>query len=127
MDAARGRTHDAAMPAKKPLREAPTTLRKWRLFRGLTLEQVGNIVGVGPQAVHKWEVGKSPVDLDILKLLAQAYGTSPEALLMEPHQGSLVERMRRAHEVLTKLPADQAEQWLGVGAVMATKDAAKEK
>lgn len=113
------RPHHAAMPAKKPNRPAPTSLRKWRLYRDLTQEQVGNIVGVGFQAVHKWEVGKTPVNLEILKLLAKAYNTTPDALLFDPSEGELVERMRRAHGVLKTLPSDQADQWLGVGAAMA--------
>lgn len=118
---------NAGMPAKKPPRTAPDTLRKWRLFRGLTLEQVGNMVGVGPQAVHKWEVGKSPVDLDTIKLLAQVYGISPAALLHDPDAGELVERMQRASEVLRSLPAEKADQWLGVGAAMAGPKPAPEK
>ena len=108
----------ADMPAKKRPREAPATLRKWRLHRGLTLEQVGNIFGVGPQAVHKWETGKTPVDLETIKLLARIYETTPDALLHDPADAPLAERLQRAYEVLKGLPAEQADQWLGVGAAM---------
>lgn len=109
------------MPQRKPPRSAPTTLRKWRLHHGLTLEQVGNIIGRGPQAVHKWETGKTPVDLETLKLLAKAYDTTPDALLFEPAEGELAHRMRAAHDILKLLPSDDAERWLGVGMAMTGK------
>lgn len=106
------------MPAKKPTRPAPASLRKWRLHRSLTLEQVGNIVGKGAQAVHKWEVGKTPVDLETLKLLAQAYETTPDALLFDPADEGMAKRMRAAHDVLKTLPPEDAESWLTVGRAM---------
>lgn len=99
-------------------RKPELTLRAWRNFRDLTLEQVANSLGVGPQAVHKWEAGKTPVDLKRLRQLAEIYGTTPDALLFAPGQGELVERMRQAHAILTKLPADKAAQWLAVGDAM---------
>lgn len=109
---------DDDMPAKKPARPAPAFLRKWRLHRSLTLEHVGNIVGKGAQAVHKWEVGKTPVDLETLKLLAQAYETTPDALLFDPADDGLAQRMRAAHAVLKTLPPEDAESWIAVGRAM---------
>lgn len=98
------------------------------------MEQVGQRIGevsnreaVGGQTVHKWEVGKTPVDLDTLKLLAQIYDTTPDALLYDPSEGHIVERMRRAHSVLKALPDDRAEQWLGVGEAMSPAPDEREK
>ena len=101
------------------MREPEETLRAWRNMRGLTLEQVGNILGVGPQAVHKWETGKTPVDLKRLRQLAEIYGTTADAILFAPTEGELVERMRQAHHILTNLPPDKAADWLSVGQAMA--------
>lgn len=101
------------------MRTPPVSLRNWRNFRGLTLEQVANILGVGPQAVHKWETGKTPVDLDRLHQLAKIYQTTADALLFDPHEGELVKKMRLAHLVLVSLPAEKAEDWLRVGQAMA--------
>lgn len=106
------------MPAKKPPRSAPTFLKKWRLSRRLTLEQVGNMLGVGSQAVHKWEAGKTPVDLDRLRQLAEIYETTTDALLFDPVEGELVQKMREAYFILRKLPAEDAAKWLGVGEAM---------
>lgn len=101
------------------MRKPEKTLRAWRKLRGLTLEHVGNILGVGPQAVHKWEAGKSPVDLERLRQLAEIYRTTPDALLFLPTEGELVERMRQAHDILTALPPEKAAHWLSVGEAMA--------
>ena len=108
-----------AMPAKKPIRPAPAFLRKWRLYRCLTLEQVGNIVGVGFQAVHKWEVGKTPVDIETLKLLASAYNTTVAGLMGDPADPVMSERAQQAIAILKSLPSDKAEVWLQTGLAMA--------
>ena len=116
----------AGMPAAKPRRPAPDFLRKWRLFRALTLEQVANIVGVGPQAVHKWEVGKSPVEYETLKLLAAAYNTTVVGLLGDPADPALSDRVRQAVELLKILPSDRADIWLKTGEAMAPPKAVSE-
>lgn len=77
------------------------------------------MIGVGGQTVHKWEVEKTPVELETLKLLARCYGTTPDALLFDPADDALVAKMRRAHSVLLNMPSDKADQWLGVGEAMA--------
>jgi transcriptional regulator with XRE-family HTH domain len=119
MDAGVSEGEHDDMPAKKPARPAPTTLRKWRLHSRLTLEQVGNIVGKGAQAVHKWETGKTPVDIETLKLLAQAYGTSAGALLHDPADEALIRRMEEAYGLLKTIPADDVETWLATGRALA--------
>jgi transcriptional regulator with XRE-family HTH domain len=120
LESASGEAENGSMPAKQASpRPAASTLKQWRLYRGLTQEQVANRMGVGPQAVHKWEAGKTPVDIEKLRLLAEIYETTPDALLYDPVEGELVERMRRAYHVLKRLPATSADKWLGVGEDMA--------
>lgn len=58
------------------------------------------------------------MNLETLRLLAEVYGTSPDALLFEPSEGEMVERLRQAADVLKKLPAKQASHWLEVGSAM---------
>lgn len=91
------------------------SIKRWREFRGLTLEQVGNKLGIGGQAVHKWEAGKTPLTVEKLRLLAEIYGTTPDALLYDPAQADLVERMKRAYELLKRMPSGSADKWLGLG------------
>ena len=112
-------TKPLPMPAKRKQHPAPEFLRKWRLSKNLTLEQVGNIIGVGSQAVHKWEVGKTPLNYETLKLLASAYQTDVAGLLFDPDDPVMSERVKRAVDVLKKIPSCSVETWLAAGQAMA--------
>ena len=58
-------------------------IRALRMQQHLTLEEVGNIVGVGQSTVRKWETGHiSNMRRDKIAKLAKALHTSP-AYLME--------------------------------------------
>lgn len=103
------------MPQKRAPASPQPTLKAWRVLRGLKLEQVGNIIGVTAQAVHKWEAGKVPVTLENLALLAQAYGTTPANLLFYPNEAALEEKFRRAHAVLIVMGPEKADRWLTIG------------
>lgn len=57
-------------------------IKQLRLSRGMTLEQVGNIVGVGKSTVRKWENGDiKNMGRDKIELLAQALGVTPGYLM----------------------------------------------
>jgi len=96
--------------------EPQPQLTAWRQLRGFTLEQVGEALGVGAQAVHKWEHGKVPLTLPNLAKLAALYRAEPARLLAYPEEGELVDQLRRAQEVLAAMPKERAERWLAMGA-----------
>ena len=57
-------------------------IKSLRLEKGLTLEQVGNIVGVGKSTVRKWETGMiENMRRDKIASLSKALGVSPSYLL----------------------------------------------
>lgn len=58
------------------LSERIAALRK---ERGLTQEQLGNMVGVSSQAVSKWEKGGTP-DVELLPILSRQLGVTIDAL-----------------------------------------------
>lgn len=59
-----------------------TMLKQLRISRGLTLEEVGNIVGVGKSTVRKWETGYiSSMRSDKLDKLAVALNVPVDYLL----------------------------------------------
>ena len=58
------------------LSEQIAALRK---ERGLTQEQLGNMVGVSAQAVSKWEKGGTP-DVELLPVLSRQLGVTIDAL-----------------------------------------------
>ena len=57
-------------------------LKELRVSQNLTLEQVGDVVGVGKSTVRKWETGMiANMRRDKIALLAQALHTTPEYLM----------------------------------------------
>ncbi|MEE0968560.1 MAG: helix-turn-helix domain-containing protein [Clostridia bacterium] len=62
--------------------EMSTKIKQLRTERGMTLEQVANIVGVGKSTVRKWETGMiANMRRDKIALLAKALGTTPAHLM----------------------------------------------
>lgn len=58
------------------------TIKKLRKEKGLTLEQVGDFVGVGKSTVRKWENGIiQNMRRDKISKLAQCLGVSPAHLM----------------------------------------------
>lgn len=57
-------------------------IKMLRKEKGLTLEQVANIVGVGKSTVRKWETGMiANMKRDKIAALANALGTTPAFLM----------------------------------------------
>lgn len=57
-------------------------IKELRKERGLTLEQVATVVGVGKSTVRKWETGMiANMKRDKIAALAQVLGTTPAYLL----------------------------------------------
>ncbi|WP_397540424.1 helix-turn-helix domain-containing protein [Roseomonas mucosa] len=96
-------------------------LKAHRKAKGLSQEQVANILGVKNNTISGWETGARTLDLEDLEKLAKIYGVHPSALLMAPEQGQLASDMRRAAEVARKLAPDAAAEWISVGERMAPK------
>lgn len=57
------------------------TIRKARRERGLTQEQLAEVMGVSVGAVSKWEQGQSIPEIGLLMELADFFQTSVDALL----------------------------------------------
>ena len=57
-------------------------IQQLRKEKGMTLEQVATIVGVGKSTVRKWETGMiANMKRDKIALLAEALGTTPTYLM----------------------------------------------
>lgn len=89
------------------------TLRK---EKGLTLEQVANIVGVGKSTVRKWETGMiANMKRDKIASLAKALGTTPEHLMgwdekkIPPDEPSLTEGEKMLLDLFNRVPEDQQQ------------------
>ena len=59
----------------------PANLKKYRILKELTQEDVAEFFGITPQSVSKWERGESYPDITLLPALANIFETSVDLLL----------------------------------------------
>lgn len=91
-------------------------IKELRKEKGLTLEQVADIVGVGKSTVRKWETGMiANMKRDKIASLAKALGTTPEYLMGwaenkgSPDEQALTEGEKTMLELFRLVPEDQQQ------------------
>jgi transcriptional regulator with XRE-family HTH domain len=99
-------------------------IRKLRQEKGLTLEQVADVVGVGKSTVRKWETGMiANMRRDKIADLAKALGTTPAYLMgwpedeekkNSPSQPELTEGEQTMLELFRLVPEDKQQLVLGM-------------
>ena len=91
-------------------------IKELRKEKGLTLEQVADIVGVGKSTVRKWETGMiANMKRDKIALLAKALGTTPAYLMgwkevekeISPSEPTLTEGEKMMLELFRRIPEDR--------------------
>ncbi len=95
-------------------------IKELRQERGLTLEQVAQVVGVGKSTVRKWETGMiANMKRDKIADLARALGTTPAYLMgwvdaqkdeepiTSPTKEELSEGEKALLELFNRVPEDQ--------------------
>ena len=92
-------------------------IKALRQEKGLTLEQVADVVGVGKSTVRKWETGMiANMKRDKIALLAKALGTTPAYLMGwkeneekkdSPSEPSLTEGEKMMLELFRRIPEDR--------------------
>ena len=101
-------------------------IKALRQEKGLTLEQVADVVGVGKSTVRKWETGMiANMKRDKIADLAKALGTTPEYLMgwdeqkSSPSEPSLTEGEQILLNLFRQIPEDQQRVFLEMGRVYA--------
>ena len=94
-------------------------IKELRQERGMTLEQVADIVGVGKSTVRKWETGMiANMRRDKIAALAKALGTTPAYLMgwkeyddskKSPDKQELTEGEKALLELFRKVPKEKQE------------------
>ena len=93
-------------------------IRELRKAKGLTLEQVADIVGVGKSTVRKWETGMiANMKRDKIASLAKALGTTPAYLMgwkeaekeISPSEPTLTEGEKMLLDLFNRVPEDQQQ------------------
>lgn len=81
-------------------------IKKYRSAKGITQEQLGQLVGVTTQAVSKWERGGTP-DAELLPDLSQVLGVSIDALFGREEQSFALSLAKR----LCHMPNEDAYRY----------------
>lgn len=95
-------------------------IKALRQEKGLTLEQVADIVGVGKSTVRKWETGMiANMRRDKIADLAKALGTTPAYLMgwkeddtkkeVSPSEPSLTEGEKVLLDLFNRVPKDKQQ------------------
>ena len=98
-------------------------IKALRQERGLTLEQVADVVGVGKSTVRKWETGMiANMRRDKIADLAKALGTTPAYLMgwkeetvkkeSSPSEPQLTEGEQSMLELFRQIPKDRQPEAL---------------
>jgi transcriptional regulator with XRE-family HTH domain len=93
-------------------------IKELRQAKGLTLEQVADVVGVGKSTVRKWETGMiANMKRDKIADLAKALGTTPAYLMgwendnsensISPSEPQLTEGEKLMLELFRRIPEDR--------------------
>lgn len=91
-------------------------IKALRKEKGLTLEQVADVVGVGKSTVRKWETGMiANMRRDKIASLANALGTTPEYLMgwdekeSSPSEPELTEGEKVLLDLFNRVPEDKQQ------------------
>lgn len=95
-------------------------IKSLRQEKGLTLEQVADVVGVGKSTVRKWETGMiANMKRDKIADLAKALGTTPAYLMgweeedatndISPSELQLTEGEKVLLDLFNRVPKDQQQ------------------
>jgi repressor LexA len=104
--------------------EMSRKIKQLRLEKGMTLEQVADIVGVGKSTVRKWETGMiANMKRDKIALLAKALGTTPAYLMgwkeekeqpISLNEQKLTEGEKILLDLFRQIPEDAQKMYLEV-------------
>lgn len=72
------------------------TIKRLREAKGITQNQLGDMIGVGSKAVSKWETAKGLPDITLIKPLSKALGVS----VMELMSGDTVRNKNTSSNIL---------------------------
>lgn len=77
-----------------------TNLKYYRMQKGLSQAEVGDIIGVSRQAISNWEAQRSYPDLDNIVLLSDLYGITIDQLLGKEKKNDSITQSGQSKETL---------------------------
>lgn len=106
---------------KKPTPDRhPTFLREWREFRGLTMEEAADRIGIDRTTLGRIEARKLPYNQDFLERAELAYGVDlADLLITNPFKPTVSEPPKLIWDQLRAAPQDvQARAWTVIEALL---------
>ena len=97
-----------------PMRSGSLHLRAWRESRKLTLEHVGNKLGVLHSTVQRWETANVMLQPATIRALAAIYECTPAELAFLPEHRERGQLMHRLLTAFGKLDDRDAEAAVGI-------------
>ncbi len=92
-----------------------TYLKTWRLHKGFTQEQVGNMLEVSHTTVGRYESGAVTLNHAQLQEIAKIYGVSVSQLAAPPEEAELVAVLDEVQTIVTGMDPAALKHWLALG------------
>ena len=83
-----------------------------RRQRGLSQEELANMLNISRQAIHKWETTQSKPDIDNFKQLSKIFGVSVDTLLNDNADLGSINDVRKKSQPLGEVIADLDEEYI---------------
>lgn len=90
-------------------------LLAWRVYRRLSQEQVGNILGVRHTTIGRWEKGTMRLSTEDLQRLAGVYGTSVKGLMVSPEAEEEVRLLEEFQTIVEGADPEAVRRWMSLG------------
>ncbi len=113
--------YGAAMQHKGPsgtpekVRRMQEHLRAWRKRKGLSLDHIGNMLGLRATTIGRWEKKQVALTTADLGRLADLYSITVGQLIQHPDEADLVHTLERVQKALSGMSPDDIERWIALG------------
>ena len=84
-------------------------LRQMRISSGYTLEKLGDLIGVSPQAVYRWEVGKTEPNMKTVARICEIFHCTADELA-----GYYTQPMTKTERDIVVAYRDSSEEVKGI-------------
>lgn len=89
-------------------------IRDLRMAKGITQDNLAEVLGVSPQAVSKWECGSTTPDIQLLPEIAVYFGVTMDELfcLTDDREFDRIQNMIWDSRLIPQNELERAERWL---------------
>ncbi len=100
-------------------------LLQLRKSRGLTQDQMADLIGIHVTSIKTYESGKTQPSLDALKKIVGTFGVSADELLFDKHEREPNEELKHAFSVVSQMHEDDKKAIISLIEAMMLKHQAR--